>query len=427
MMGARPHSEGIVADAPIRADSPAHPHAIGSTVADVVAAPAIDDRYLSETLLKLMAVPTDVPLGTDTLMEPDDPKLVRYVQQVLRPELYALGVHDLIDAGRNNLVARVGRGVSNRSLLLLVYTVTQHHNLMADPYPGWIGNGREYGHDEPCAFGQGVSQNKLHQAVVLTVFKLLRDAGIELSGRLYLGINNEGRSSHGCSELILRAIDPKPDGAILLTKSDLGLQLGNRGRVDAIVTVRGKATHSSRPHLGLSAIDGANEAINRIRAMRFSKQHPILGGQHAVVYQVTYDPLAPHTLPESARLLVDRRLLPGDDPDEAVDEIRTAIGDLAPYEVTVERSVYMWPSLIDPDAPLVRDLGAAYAAVMGDEARAFYAGGTYDAGGPSSFGVPTVTFGAGGGDWPLGIDYVPLSQVVAEARILARLILDTLA
>ena len=55
------------------------------------------------------------------------------------------------------------------------------------------------------------------------------------------------------------------------------------------------------------------------------------------------------------------------------------------------------------------------------------AGGTYDAGGPSSFGVPTVTFGAGGGDWPLGIDYVPLSQVVAEARVLTRLILDTLA
>lgn len=389
-------------------------------------APAIDEGYLTETLLKLMAVPTDVPLGPATLMEPDDPKLVHYVQRVVRPELYALGVHDLVDAGRNNLVARVGRGTSGRSLLLLVYTVTQHHNQMADPYPGWIGNGREYGHDEPCAFGQGVSQNKLHQAVALTVLKLLRDEGVDLHGRLYLAINNEGRSSHLCSELILDALDPKPDGAILLNKSDLGIQLGNRGRVDAIVTVRGQATHSSRPQLGLSAINGANEVINRVRAMRFAEQHPILGGRHAVVYQVTYDPIAPHTLPETARLLVDRRLLPGDDPEEAVAEIRAAIGDLAPYEVTVERSVHMWPSLVDTDAPLVRDLGAAYAAVTGEQARTFYAGGTYDAGGPSSFGVPTVTFGAGGGEWPLGIDYVPLSQVFAEARVVARLVLDTL-
>ena len=47
----------------------------------MAAAPAIDERYLTDTLLKLMAVPTDVPLGTATLMEPDDPKLVHYVQE----------------------------------------------------------------------------------------------------------------------------------------------------------------------------------------------------------------------------------------------------------------------------------------------------------------------------------------------------------
>ena len=117
----------------------------------MAAVPAIDEHYLTETLLKLMAVPTDVPLGPATLMEPDDPKLVRYVQGVLRPELYTVGAHDLLDVGRNNLVARSGRGTSGRSLLLLVYTVTQHHNQMADPYPGWIGNGREYGYDEHSA------------------------------------------------------------------------------------------------------------------------------------------------------------------------------------------------------------------------------------------------------------------------------------
>jgi acetylornithine deacetylase/succinyl-diaminopimelate desuccinylase-like protein len=191
--------------------------------------------------------------------------------------------------------------------------------------------------------------------------------------------------------------------------------------------VRGKVSHSSRPHLGLSAIDGANEVINRVRALRLPGEHPILGGRHAVVYQVTYAPLAPHTLPETARLLIDRRLLPGDDPDEAVDEIRAAIGDLSPYEVTVERGVYMLPSLVEEDAPIVRRLQAAHRAVLGRDARAYHSPGTYDAGGPSAAGIPTVMFGASGGDWPLGIDLVPLSQLVAEARIVARLVLDTLA
>jgi acetylornithine deacetylase/succinyl-diaminopimelate desuccinylase-like protein len=387
----------------------------------------LDETYLVETLVRLMAVPTEVPLGADTLMEPDHPKLVRYVRELVRPELRRLGAHDLLDAGRNNLVARIGRGSSGRSLLLMLYTVTQHHNLMAEPFPGTIANGRAWGHDEPCAIGQGVSQNKGHLAAMLAALKLLRDEGIDLAGRLYVGINNEGRSSHACSEAILAAIGEQPDAAVLLTKSDLGIQLGNRGRVDAVVTVRGKAGHSSRPHLGLSAIDGANEVINRVRALRLPGEHPILGGRHAVVYQVTYAPLAPHTLPETARLLIDRRLLPGDHPDEAVAEIRAAIGDLSPYEVTVERGVYMLPSLVEEDAPVVRQLQAAHRAVLGREARAYYSPGTYDAGGPSAAGIPTVMFGASGGDWPLGVDLVPLSHLVAEAKIVARLILDTLA
>ncbi len=386
----------------------------------------LDEEYLVQWLSRLLTVPTEVPLGPNTLIEPDDPKLAHYVQGVVRPELRRLGIHDLVDAGRNNLVARIGRGASERSLLLMVYTVSQHHNLMDDPFSGKIANGRAWGFDEPCAFGQGASQNKVHMAAMLAVLKLLRDEQFALDGRLYFGINNEGRSSHACSQLILGSIDQRPEAAVLLTKTEMGIQLGNRGRVDAVVTVRGKATHSSRPHLGLSAVDGANEAINRVKRLDLRGSHPTLGGQHAVVYQVTYAPMAPHTLPETARLLIDRRLLPGDDPDEAVDEIRSAIGDLAPYEVTVERGVCMLPSLVEPDAPIVQQLQAAHRAVLGHEARTFYSIGTYDAGGPSSAGVPTVMFGASGGDWPLGIDFVPLSHALAEAHIIARLVVDTL-
>ncbi|MBI2756058.1 MAG: M20/M25/M40 family metallo-hydrolase [Chloroflexi bacterium] len=391
-----------------------------------VQAQRIDREYLVDQLTHLLRVPTHVPLGTATLMEPDDPKLVRYVQQELRPELVRIGALDLIDAGRNNLVARVGRGRSGRSLLLMVYTVTQHHNLMEDPFSGKVANGRQWGYDEPCAFGQGASQNKVHHAVALSLLKYLRDASQDLEGTLYVAINNEGRSSHACSRAILDALPEKPDAAVLLTKTGFGIQLGNRGRVDAVVTVKGKATHSSQPGNGLSAINGANDAINRIRAMRFEVQHPILGGQHAVVYQVTYSPMAPHTLPDTARLLVDRRLLPGDDPAEAVAGVRAAIGDLSPYGVTVEQGVHMVPALVAPDERIVQDLSAAYQTVLGSEPRTFYGGGTFDAGGPVSAGVPAVMFGASAGDWPLGIDFIPLSHAYAEAEVVTQLVLDTL-
>src|SRR5262249_54376833 len=39
----------------------------------------LDREYLVRTLSRLATVPTDVPMGYETYMEPDDPKLVHYV------------------------------------------------------------------------------------------------------------------------------------------------------------------------------------------------------------------------------------------------------------------------------------------------------------------------------------------------------------
>lgn len=387
----------------------------------------LNRAYLVETLSRLAQTPTDVPLGFQTLIEPDDPKLVHYVQRELRPELVRLGVYDLLDAPRNNLVARLGRGVSGTSLLIQNYTPTQHHNLMEDPFSGRVGNAAQYGHDEPVVFGQGVSQCKAHQAVMLTVLKLLRESGVELQGRLYWAINNEGRSSHACSEAILATLPEKPTFGILQIDTGLAISLGNRGRVDVDVHVRGSATHSSTPQDGLSAIEGAHEVITRLRQVRWSERHPLLGGRHALVYKMQFAPLAPHTLPSDATLTVDRRLLPGDDPDEAAEEIRAAIGDLAPFSVRVERGVFMLPAMVDPEHPGVRALQEAHAAIHGQAAATQYGQGTFDAGGLCAVGVPTVMYGAGGGAGLLGVDFVPIAVVVAEAQVLTALILSYLA
>src|SRR4051794_17824851 len=100
----------------------------------------LDRAYLVETLSRLARVPTDVPIGFETLMEPDDPKLVHYVQDVMRPEFVRLGVYDLLDAPRNNLIARYGTSESGLTLLIQNYTPAQHSNLMDDPFSGKIGS-----------------------------------------------------------------------------------------------------------------------------------------------------------------------------------------------------------------------------------------------------------------------------------------------
>ena len=388
---------------------------------------AIDRAFLVETLSRLAQVPTDVPLGFDTLMEPDDPKLVYYVQQVMRPELVRLGCYDLIDAPRNNLVVRLGSGETERSLLIQNYTPAQHHNLMMDPFSGKVANAREYGSDEPAVFGQGVSQNKAHQAVMLAVLKFLQSRAAPLRGRLYWAINNEGRSSHACFEAIVGALDRKPAFGVIQIGTGLRLTLGNRGRIDVVVHVVGKAVHSSTPERGLSAIDGVHLVLERLKRLTWADRHPLLGGRHAVPYKIRYEPVAPHTLPSDGFITVDRRLLPGDDPMAAVAEIRDVIGDLSPYQVEVGADVLMLPALVEPDDPGVRALQEAHAAELGRPVETEYLQGSFDAGWGCSVGIPTVMYGAGEGSSLLGADFVPIADVEAESRVLARLILDQLS
>jgi succinyl-diaminopimelate desuccinylase len=121
---------------------------------------------------------------------------------------------------------------------------------------------------------------------------------------------------------------------------------------------------------------------------------------------------------------VDRRLLPGDDPAQVTEDIRQAIGDMAPYEVTVEQGNHMWPALVEPDHPGVEALREAHAAVHGENPGSYYGQGTYDAGGPCAAGVPAVMYGVGGGsESVLGDDFVPLSHLDTVSRVVAHTIL----
>jgi acetylornithine deacetylase/succinyl-diaminopimelate desuccinylase-like protein len=387
----------------------------------------IDRRYMVDTLVKLLKEDCSVSLGPETLMESDHPKLVHYVQHVIKPELQDIGVHDVFDMPKNQLAVRMGAGKRNVGLLIMAYTPVQHFNWMDDPFSGKIAIPEEYGINEPCAFGQGASQGKAHFAAMLTLLKAFVEAEVELGGTLWFAANNEGRSSHECSYSLIPKLEPKPDYGLILIGGGNRISVANRGRVDVIIRIRGKVTHSSTPERGLNAIDGAVEALNRIKGMSFVKSHPKLGGQHAVPYQLIFEPIAPHTLPEYARIKIDRRLLPGDDVDEAVDDIRMAIGDLSPFEVSVERDVAMLPSVVDPNSQIVTSLQGAIQSLDGVPAELVYGRGAYDAGGPTSMGVPTVMWGRPSiGTSLMGDDFVTLRGVEEEAKILGRLIMDML-
>lgn len=98
-------------------------------------------------------------------------------------------------------------------------------------------------------------------------------------------------------------------------------------------------------------------------------------------------------MPDEAALTIDRRVLPGTDPDEAVAEISAALAGLAPYSVEVRRGASHMPYRVARDHPVVANLARAHAAARGEAPWIGYVPYAFDAGYAIFRGVPTVMFG----------------------------------
>ena len=136
------------------------------------------------------------------------------------------------------------------------------------------------------------------------------------------------------------------------------IQLGNKGRVDVLVTVKGKQAHSSRPWEGVDAIDGAMKVLEKLKPLMpypEAKAHPELGKVSLTPNAIESFPKATHTIQNECRIMFDRRLLPGDDPNKAVQQIKDEIGAIEPFEVVVEPRDFM---MIDSSNCWVRYLSA---------------------------------------------------------------------
>ena len=108
------------------------------------------------------------------------------------------------------------------------------------------------------------------------------------------------------------------DLVVLGEPSDLALQLGHRGRIEARVTLPGRIAHAAKAELGENAL---------LRAARFALAlerlelpvDPVLGRSGATLTQLSGFPAdGPNVVPGRADLTIDYRQVPGDRPDAVV-------------------------------------------------------------------------------------------------------------
>lgn len=377
---------------------------------------------LIDNLLRLLRTPTEVPVGQHEI-HPGDARIAAAVEEVVLPMVQRLQPDEVRRHAAGDLVARFGPP-GDDGLLLQTYIVSQHGNLMNDPHSGTLKDGGPAVGAIAC--GQGANQNKGPMAAVLTALGM-RPA--DLRKPVYLSVNTEGRSSHDGSRRVIDDLDAHGATAVLAFATDLKISVGNRGRADIHVVVPGASCHSSQPALGINPLERAADVITALRSAELPTPHPHLGPATATPYQLSFTPIAPHTIPETGHLLVDRRLLPGEEPETAADGLRTHLTAALDYDVEVTLGATMLPAEVSAEHPVVLAL-QRHLTELGAEAETMFSRNTFDAGYGCSRGIPTVMFGPGRRSFGKDVvaeESVPVADCWVAARTLAGVISDLCA
>jgi succinyl-diaminopimelate desuccinylase len=125
--------------------------------------------------------------------------------------------------------------------------------------------------------------------------------------------------------------------------------------------------------------------------------------------------------------VLDRRLLPGEDPDAELREIQQALQDLSGWSIAVTRGAFMYPSEVAADAAIVAAIDSASRELTKRELKVFYSPAALDAGFLNRNGIETIMFGPGDLRFAhTDQEAVPLQEVRDAAKIYAATALQLL-
>jgi acetylornithine deacetylase/succinyl-diaminopimelate desuccinylase-like protein len=373
-----------------------------------------------------------VPSPQTDLLE-DEPQLREFMKVALVPRMRELGMANIRQDAMGNLIAESGAGRSGRSLMLVTHAMNQPPSTMPDPYGGKVIDATPHGLPGEAVLGKGASEQKGTMAAMLHAIEAVRSAGIALDGRLVFVCCVSGETGkHDAIRNVVERENVRTDLAFVYGNS-LKLQLGNRGRVDVKVIVRGQPSHSSRPRDAANAITGAMEVLRRLAAeIPQDRAHPQLGVASLTCNRIESFPKSTHTVQDRCEIGLDRRLLPGEDPDAVVEEIARVVRGVdgwadpvsgKPLRVEVEKGAVMYPSLVGEDSRVVRLVKAGCEAMLGAAPEAFYGQSAHDQGYLNFVGIETANFGSGEQAFAhTDLDMASVDRTFAAAKVYAWMI-----
>ena len=341
-------------------------------------------------LVKLVQQPSP-----QTSMLESEPEVLALIRDVIKPELEQASLRPVIDAVGNLILHIKGRTRTDR-LILVGYAMNAAPSTMPNPYSGEIVDGAPYKLNGECVWGRGACEQKGSLAAMLAAIRFLGAGKIELPSDLYLIVSTAGETGrHDSLAYVLDHDRVEADWCII--DGPPQIQLCNKGRIDILVIVRGKQSHSSRPWEGVNAIDGAMKVLDKLKPLMphpEAKTHGSLGKVSLATNAIESFPKATHTIQSECRIMFDRRLLPGDDPKRAVQQMIEAIGKIEPYEIEVQPKDFMYPSEVGKDAEVVRALEHGVRTVLNYEPQYTFSTAANDTGLFNYRGIQAINYGS---------------------------------
>ena len=360
-----------------------------------------------------------------------DPGLRDFVAGIVAPRIESLtGQPSKLDSMGNLLWTLEPPSASQAGgLLLMAYAMTFPAASMSDPYSGAILSGEPFQIAGPCAWGRGACEQKGALAAMIAAAGILVRSGCRLKGPLSLVVSLAGETGrHDAAQFLLEHSQLDARHGIVGLGTSNRVCLGNKGRVDAEIMVRGKSTHSSTPWAGINAIEGARRVMDRLDGLVLEASHPGLGRSPLTMTHIESQPAISHTVQDSCRLVLDRRLLPGEDPEAAFREIEKALVGMEPWKVELKRGAIMYPSEVPQGCPVAASLKTACEQILKKKGEAFYSPSALDAGFLNMKGIETLMFGPGDLRFAhTDQEMVSLEEVRAAARIYAAVALQMLS
>jgi len=312
--------------------------------------------------------------------------------------------------GRPNVLARLPGRDSSRRVILEAHTDTVSvKGMTIAPFDPVIKDGRLY--------GRGSCDTKAGLATMMHALASLKEEGITPPCEVILAaVVDEEYSYRGVVKL---CEDIRADAALVAEPTEMRVAIATKGVLRCRIVVHGRSAHSSKPHLGVNAINHMARVIATIEAdneCMAATRHPLVGSGTCNIGVITGG-VQVNFVPDHCAIEIDRRLLPGERAEEALRHYQRVLEGLAAQHpglrAEIERPLLLVDEGLDTaaDSPVVH---AATAALRDLGLNGEPCGVPFgcDASKLARAGIPSIVFGPGSIDRAHTTEeYIELDQV----------------